>query len=164
MPVNLLASMTAFIHFVISHSAGIIPWPQWQPLCYTAKVLSWGTTTFTVDSKQVLTQAPWSCGHEHGFGVRQNGHFLTPCVLGASHNPSDPLFLSVQNGASAVWLEAVTPGAGEGAKSEGERKAHQAPGGPSVGSPPGWGMCGFTKPHFSAHSSSLLLPPMEFGP
>jgi len=59
------------------------------------------------------------------------------------------LLLSVQNGASAVWLEAITPGAAEGVSSEGERKAHQAPGGPSVGSPPGWGMCGFTKAHFS---------------
>lgn len=105
--------MTAFIHFVISHSVGTTPWPKWQPLCYTAKVLSWGTTTSIADSQQVLTQARWGRGHERGFGVRQNGQFLTLCVLGRSHNPSDPLFLSVQSGASAVWLEAITPGAAE---------------------------------------------------
>lgn len=78
---------------------------------------------------------------------------------------SDPLFLSVQSGASAVWLEAITPGAAEGVRSEGERKAHQAQGDPQWGAHQA-GVCVASQSptSSSAHSSSLLLPPMEFGP
>ena len=60
--------------------------------------------------------------------------------------------------AEAAWLEAITPGAVEGVRSEGARGALQTLGGPSVGGPPGWGICGFTKPHFSP-CPILQLPP-----